>query len=194
MRTKLLLRLTGKEYLEIGVPGADGIQHFRTFSAQPNQEDFNLVLRPFEIGSIHLWRQMFLGHFWPTYPNQILYYISLCSKIRCSLTYLPTYLKIWRHMWMLPNRYINLNFTFTKYLFSTYLFTYLKILLLFVAIWHWFVVVQLLVLELLESKRLVLVLVRRFVFFKLWSDFSIKPPDSLSIQYNFLWCFLTNTD
>ena len=26
----------------------------------------------------------------PTYPNQILYYISLCSKIRCSLTYLPT--------------------------------------------------------------------------------------------------------
>ena len=25
----------------------------------------------------------------PTYPNQILYYISLCSKIRCSLTYLP---------------------------------------------------------------------------------------------------------
>ena len=26
----------------------------------------------------------------PTYPNQILYYISLCSKIRCSLTYLHT--------------------------------------------------------------------------------------------------------
>jgi hypothetical protein len=26
----------------------------------------------------------------PTYPNQILYYISLFSKIRCSLTYLPT--------------------------------------------------------------------------------------------------------
>ena len=26
----------------------------------------------------------------PTYPNQILYYISLCSEIRCSLTYLPT--------------------------------------------------------------------------------------------------------
>ena len=105
----------------------------------------------------------------PTYPNQILYYISLFSKIRCSLTYLPikaghalriwicgcspfyknelwasksagahstksleisgckrwcpkdlrvcapaapvlthslisTYLKIWRHMWMLPNK------------------------------------------------------------------------------------------
>ena len=26
----------------------------------------------------------------PTYPHQILYYISLFSKIRCSLTYLPT--------------------------------------------------------------------------------------------------------
>ena len=26
----------------------------------------------------------------PTYPNQILYYISLFSKNRCSLTYLPT--------------------------------------------------------------------------------------------------------
>ena len=39
----------------------------------------------------------------PTYPNQILYYISLSSKIRCSLTYVPTYLKIWCHMWMLPN-------------------------------------------------------------------------------------------
>ena len=26
----------------------------------------------------------------PTYPNQILYYMSLYSKIRCSLTYLPT--------------------------------------------------------------------------------------------------------
>ena len=37
-----------------------------------------------------------------TYPNQILYYISLCSKIRCSLTYLSTYPKIWRHIWMLP--------------------------------------------------------------------------------------------
>ena len=32
-----------------------------------------------------------------TYPNQILYYISLFIEIR-----LPTYLKIWRHMWMLP--------------------------------------------------------------------------------------------
>ena len=32
----------------------------------------------------------FFGYFWPTYPNQILYYISLCSKIRCNLTYLPT--------------------------------------------------------------------------------------------------------
>ena len=26
----------------------------------------------------------------PTYPNQMLYYISLFSKIRCSMTYLPT--------------------------------------------------------------------------------------------------------
>jgi hypothetical protein len=26
----------------------------------------------------------------PTYPNQMLYYISLFSQIRCSLTYLPT--------------------------------------------------------------------------------------------------------
>ena len=38
----------------------------------------------------------------PTFPNQILYYISLFSKIRWSLIYLPTYLKIWRHIWMLP--------------------------------------------------------------------------------------------
>ena len=37
-----------------------------------------------------------------TCPNQIRYYIILFSKIRCSLTYIPTYLKIWRHMWMLP--------------------------------------------------------------------------------------------
>ena len=37
-----------------------------------------------------------------TYPNQILYYIgSLFSKIRC----LPTYLKIWRHKWMLPKQH-----------------------------------------------------------------------------------------
>ena len=33
----------------------------------------------------------FLGIFdLPTYPNQMIYYISLFSKIRCSLTYLPT--------------------------------------------------------------------------------------------------------
>ena len=33
----------------------------------------------------------FLGIFdLPTYPDQILYYINLFSKIRCSLTYLPT--------------------------------------------------------------------------------------------------------
>ena len=48
------------------------------------------------LGSIHIWRQMFFWYFWsmylvPTYPNQILYYISLYSKIRCSLTYLPTW-------------------------------------------------------------------------------------------------------
>ena len=42
------------------------------------------------------------GHFWPTYPNKVFYYTSLCSLIRCSLTYLLTYLKIWHHMWMLP--------------------------------------------------------------------------------------------
>ena len=48
---------------------------------------------------IHIWHQMFfLGIFdLPTYPNQMLYYIHLFSKIRCSLTYL----KIWRHMWIL---------------------------------------------------------------------------------------------
>ena len=33
----------------------------------------------------------FLGIFdLPTYPNQMVYYIGLFSKIRCSLTYLPT--------------------------------------------------------------------------------------------------------
>ena len=37
-------------------------------------------IRRFVFGSIHIWRQMFLGHFWPTYPNQVLYYISLFSK------------------------------------------------------------------------------------------------------------------
>ena len=51
------------------------------------------------LGSIHIWRQIFFGFFW---PNQILCYISLCSKIRCSFTYLSTYLNIWCHMWMLP--------------------------------------------------------------------------------------------
>jgi hypothetical protein len=39
------------------------------------------------LGSIRI---CFLGIFdLPTYPNQILYYISLFSKIRCFLTYLP---------------------------------------------------------------------------------------------------------
>ena len=59
--------------------------------------------------SIHVWRQMILGHFWPThtylhtYPDQILCYISLFSKIKYSLTHLsPTYLEICCHMWMLP--------------------------------------------------------------------------------------------
>ena len=48
-----------------------------------------------------------------TYPNQILYYMSLFSKIICSLTYLLTYLKIWRHMWMFPNTLIVVhNFTY----------------------------------------------------------------------------------
>ena len=38
-----------------------------------------------------------------TCPIQILHHISLFSKIRCSLTYrVPSYLKIWRHLWMLP--------------------------------------------------------------------------------------------
>ena len=32
------------------------------------------------------------GVFIPTYPNHILYYISLFCQIRCSLTYLSTYL------------------------------------------------------------------------------------------------------
>ena len=31
----------------------------------------------------------------PAYPNQILYYISLFSKIRCSLTYLPKNLTLY---------------------------------------------------------------------------------------------------
>ena len=32
----------------------------------------------FSLGSIHIWRQMVFGYFWPTYPNhRILYYISL---------------------------------------------------------------------------------------------------------------------
>ena len=43
------------------------------------------------LGSIHIWRQMFSGIFdLPTYHHQILYYISLFSKIRWGLTYLPT--------------------------------------------------------------------------------------------------------
>ena len=50
----------------------------------------------FTLGSIHI--LMTSDVFWtfltylPTYPNQILYYISLFSKIRFSLTYLPKYL------------------------------------------------------------------------------------------------------
>ena len=31
-------------------------------------------------GSIHIWRQIFLGHFWPTYSKQILYYSSIHSQ------------------------------------------------------------------------------------------------------------------
>ena len=44
------------------------------------------------LGSIHIWRQIFLEGIFdlPTYPNQILYYINLFSKIRCKITYPPT--------------------------------------------------------------------------------------------------------
>ena len=55
-----------------------------------------VISRVFKIclGSIHIWRQIFWVYFWPTYlpkyPDQILYHISLFSKIRYSLTYLPT--------------------------------------------------------------------------------------------------------
>ena len=41
-----------------------------------------------QFGSTHIWRQMFWGYFWPTYPNQMLSYISLFSKIRWP-TYIP---------------------------------------------------------------------------------------------------------
>ena len=44
------------------------------------------------LGSIHTWRQIFFFGIFDLriYPYQILYYIRLCSRIRCSLTYLPT--------------------------------------------------------------------------------------------------------
>ena len=39
------------------------------------------------LGSIHiLWRQMFLGHFWPTYPNQILSDVSWPTYLHLYLT------------------------------------------------------------------------------------------------------------
>ena len=47
-----------------------------------------------------------------TYPNQILYYISLFSKIRFSITYLPTYLEIGHHMWTLPKAFFSWTFLF----------------------------------------------------------------------------------
>ena len=50
---------------------------------------WNIEVHMYILGCIFIWRQMFWGYFWPTYPNPMLYYIS--RKIRCSLTYLPTF-------------------------------------------------------------------------------------------------------
>ena len=58
-----------------------------------------------------------------------LYYISLFSKIRCSLIYLSTYLKIWRHMWMLPKYFHmvvrNSSFRSEQYSLSSQLLNHL---------------------------------------------------------------------
>ena len=49
------------------------------------------VIQLYDKGAFTYDVRCFLGIFdLPTYPNQILYYISLFSKIRCSSTYLPT--------------------------------------------------------------------------------------------------------
>ena len=61
---------------------------------------FMYLFNQYHFNQVSIWRQKFFGHFWPTYPHQILYYITLFFKImRLDL---PTYPKIWRHMYMLP--------------------------------------------------------------------------------------------
>ena len=90
--------------------------NFRMTISKLNRYKVLSVSITYQYGSIHIWRQMFWGYFWPTYHNQILYYISLFRNIRFSLTYLPKYLKIWHHIWMLPKT--NSSFFVPKMLLS----------------------------------------------------------------------------
>ena len=82
----------------------------------------------------------FLIHL-PTYPNQILYYISLFSKIRCSLTYLLTYLKIWCHMWTLTfsQSYVMWFHSFSLSRLSFSICMYIYILLSICKLFHKFI-------------------------------------------------------
>ena len=49
------------------------------------------------LGNVHKWHHSILGHFWPTYPNHLIYYIILFSK---TLFAWPTYPRLWSHLWM----------------------------------------------------------------------------------------------
>ena len=42
-------------------------------------------IRDFRVGSIHIWRQMFWGHFWPTYLLTLIRYIYLNLLNSCIL-------------------------------------------------------------------------------------------------------------
>ena len=98
---RLLLVLGGQPHL-VHFLWKDSLDSFKKNQllqlSQPNTQ-LNSSVGKYQYvisGSIHIWRHMFWGYFWPTYllkyRNQILYYISQFSKIRFSLTYqyLPT--------------------------------------------------------------------------------------------------------
>ena len=101
-------------FFQPGYLGKFSLKSCMQYPIEPNKRlvGINLTVGHFGNSDCGVWNKYqiskgaftYVRCFWgifdlPTYPNQILYYISLCSKIRCSLTYLPTQ-KIWRHMYV----------------------------------------------------------------------------------------------
>ena len=65
---------------------------------------FHLQMYEWErLGTIYIWRQMILDHFLPTYlPFRG--FTTRAYLVKSDGAWWPTYPKIWRHKWMLPNQ------------------------------------------------------------------------------------------